>query len=82
MPSLIRPNEVRVTTTQGEVTLHITLDLNVNLNTGGVVGVAVQAQAQPKKNEEEEKAHWAIPDFSEPNIPKVKFGKESSEESK
>ncbi len=69
MPQLIRPNQVKIMTNDGEVNVHITLDLNVNLE-GGVVNMS-------KKQEEEEEAEILVPTFSPSK--KIKFGKKDGD---
>lgn len=73
MPQLIRPQEVKVITRDGEVQVSLTIDLNINLNGGVEVASvrAVQEKAEtPKANQE---TYWAIPEF-EP-APRIQFGK-------
>lgn len=72
MVRIIQP--VKVTTKEGEATVHITLELNINLNTGGLSMSAGQNGGKEEEvKEEKEKTQWAIPEF----IPskKIEFGK-------
>jgi hypothetical protein len=79
LPQLIKPQEVKVLTRQGECEVSIVLELNINLNADGLNVVAQAKQAIPEKKEvvKEEKENdfeWAIPDFG--TSPKIKFGKQ------
>lgn len=75
MPQLIKPNEVKVITKNGECQVSITLELNINLNGDGV---AVSAQSVKQEIQEKEKPkstgfNWEVPDFEA--SPKIQFGK-------
>lgn len=79
MAQLIKANDVKVVTKDGECKLSISIDLNVNLNTTGIsVGVqniaAGQVEQQNKK-QEKESTMWEIPDFAP--MPKLNFGKKA-----
>lgn len=75
MVQLIKPNEVKVVTKDGECKISLTIDLNINLNTAGVsVGAQVSKLDSPQQ-QEKEKTHWEIPDFGA--MPKVNFGKKA-----
>ena len=79
MASLIRPNNVKVVTQDGEVQVTIALELTINLNSNGLNVSAGNVEAQPAnlsglpKKPKEEKVNWEIPDFDA--FPKVDFGK-------
>ena len=77
MGNLIRPNQVRVVTKDGEIVVHLTLDLNINLNTGALTVSNLPAPVRPAPVEEEpevEDTKWEIPDFKVPDT-KLIFGK-------
>jgi hypothetical protein len=73
MPKLIKPNDVKIITKDGELKVLITLDLNINL-TNLLEGVSLPQQNEKKdsKTDLDEKVTWAIPDFSSE---KIDFGK-------
>ncbi len=76
MPQLIRPQEVKVLTQNGEVRVSIMLDLNINLNASGGFDVTATARDNPPQVEQQrvkEDTQWAIPDFGA--SPKINFGK-------
>lgn len=77
MAQLIKPQQVKVVTKDGEIEVSIVLELNVNLNVEGLAGLAVKASdstpVQVQKVAEPE-MEWAIPDFGTGE--KIKFGKE------
>jgi hypothetical protein len=74
MAQLIKPQEVKVITKDGQLEVFISLELNINLNQNGL---DVTAQAKEVKTinrpKEEENTAWAIPDFT--SSPKINFGK-------
>lgn len=71
MPQLIKPNEVKVVTKDGECQVSIVLELNINLNGDGV---AVSAQSiKQKEKEKSDPFAWEVPDFEA--SPKIQFGK-------
>jgi hypothetical protein len=73
MPQLIKPNDVKVLTKDGEVKISITLDLNINLNDGRTqVQINEIGLSKPKENLED-KTVWQIPDFTPGE--KINFGK-------
>lgn len=72
MPQLIRPQEVKIVTKDGEVQVSIILDLNINLNSSGVQ-VTAQAKMADEQPEKKEDTQWAIPDFG--SSQKINFGK-------
>jgi hypothetical protein len=67
MPQLIHPNQVKVTSVNGEVKVNITLDLNVNLPAN------LRAKQQIEEEENDDKVEIIVPTFSSAN--KLKFGK-------
>ena len=79
MAQLIKANDVKVITKDGECKLSISIDLNVNLNTSGItVGVQnakVDQNVNQINKEEKESTMWEIPDFTP--MPKVNFGKKA-----
>jgi len=82
MPFLIRPNETKFVTKEGECAIHITFDpivleLNVNLNSDGL---SISKGTQPDKQEDDaERPAWVPPNFSSKNR-KIKFGETVEEE--
>ena len=68
MVQLIKPHHVQITTKEGEVHVHLTLDINLNL--AGVNIGSTQQGSEPAKDED--KVHWEVPEFTSS---KVKFGK-------
>lgn len=71
MVQLIKPQQVQISTKDGELLVHIMLDINLNL--GDVRLGAAQRQDGEEPAKEEEKVEWQVPEFSSA---KVKFGKE------
>ena len=75
MAQLIRPNDVRIITKDGEVKVSITLDLNINMN-GSVETMSVDSKSSTRRetlvDSTEDKVVWAIPDFESE---KIDFGK-------
>lgn len=74
MPQLIRPQEVRVITKEGEIQVSLVIDLNINLS-GGVEATSVKVKEVSEKLKEE--TEWAIPDFQP--TPKIAFGKKGEQ---
>ena len=73
MPQLIKPNDVKVLTKDGEVKVSISLELNINLNDGRTqVQINEIGLSKPKENIED-KTVWQIPDFTPGE--KINFGK-------
>ena len=72
MAILVNPNNVKVISQNGEVTLALQIDLNINLNTSGVTVGVQNAKVEQKK---EESAMWEVPDFAQ--MPKLNFGKKA-----
>lgn len=74
MPQLIKPNDVRIVTKDGEVKISISLDLNINMGeiSGGVNILKSDVESKTTKKEED-KIQWAIPDFAPAE--KINFGK-------
>lgn len=74
MPQLIRPNDVRVVTRDGEVKISISLDLNINLNqSNNEIQIDDIKLNEKKSSSVEDKTIWQIPDFS--SSEKIDFGK-------
>lgn len=77
MPQLIKPQEVKVVTKDGQLEVFISLELNINLNGNGfdVTAQAKEVQAIERPKEKTvEKTIWEIPDFE--NSHKINnFGK-------
>jgi len=74
MPQLIKPNDVKIVTKDGEVKISISLDLNINMGeiSGGVNILKSDVESKTTKKEED-KIQWAIPDFAPTE--KINFGK-------
>jgi hypothetical protein len=74
MPQLIKPNDVKIVTKDGEVKISISLDLNINMGeiSGGINILKSDAESKTTKKEED-KIQWAIPDFTPAE--KINFGK-------
>jgi hypothetical protein len=73
MPQLIKPNDVKVITKDGEVKISLSLDLNINLNQN-TVDVDIGSPILNKKQvDDNDKTIWQIPDFS--SNEKINFGK-------
>lgn len=74
MPQLIKPNDVKIVTKDGEVKISISLDLNINMGeiSGGVNILKSDVESKATKKEED-KIQWAIPDFTPAE--KINFGK-------
>lgn len=74
MPQLIKPQEVKVITKEGECQVAISLELNINLNSSGLEVTAQAKERSPiQHGSPEDKTEWAIPDFEA--SPRLKFGK-------
>jgi len=73
LPQLIKPNEVKVITKDGECQVSIVLELNINLNSEGVAAVSAQSIKQVVEKTKESEFPWEVPDFEA--SPKIKFGK-------
>jgi hypothetical protein len=79
MAILIDPNNVKVISQNGQVTLALQIELNINLN-GNITAQEqssssnnFKASSSPIKNAADEEAAWLVPDFNSKE--KVKFGK-------
>ena len=79
MAILVNPNNVKVISQNGEVTLALQIELNINLNANGIVSQSngyvpdnTTSNKNIKKNDDEE-ASWLVPDFNSKE--KIKFGK-------
>lgn len=75
MAQLLKPQNVKVVTKDGEVVISLQLDININLNQSGTIDVTGSASnvATNLKKQEDDKTVWEIPDFK--TIEKIKFGK-------
>lgn len=75
MPQLIKPNDVKVLTKDGEVKISISLDLNINLNENktNIKLNDIEINNTSDINKNDEKTIWQIPDFSSGE--KINFGK-------
>ena len=71
MVQLIKPQQVSISTKEGELLIHLTLDINVNAGNARI-GTEVQ-EGEERSAEPTEKVDWAIPEFTSG---RVKFGKE------
>ena len=72
LPQLIKPNEVKVITKNGECQVSIVLELNINLNGDSTV-VSAQSVKQEKEKSKSSGFNWEVPDFEA--SPKIQFGK-------
>lgn len=82
MAQLIRPNNVKIVTQDGEVKVTIALELSINLNSDGLK-ISGSTTAERTNNELDTKVKadntvWEIPDFTP--MPKVAFGKGKGDE--
>ena len=68
MGQLLKPQQVKVITKDGECQVSISLELTINLNTDGLV----VSQAKERHGIKDD-TQWAIPDFT-PSA-KINFGK-------
>lgn len=77
MAQLLKPQNVKIVTRDGELVVSIQLDININLNQTGSIDVnnVVANAVSPNtvKKQEEDKIPWEIPDFG--GTEKIKFGK-------
>jgi len=76
MAQLIKPQNVKVVTKDGELFISLQLDININLNQSGTIAVAdqtISGQSNLKAKKDEDDVAWAIPDFKPTE--KIKFGK-------
>lgn len=74
LAQLIKPNDVKVVTKNGECQISIVLELNINLN-GDLAVSAQSAQVEKvsKVSKQNNDIPWEIPDFEA--APKIQFGK-------
>ncbi len=76
MPQLIKPNEVKVVTKDGECQISVVLEININLNSDNVTistqSIKQEKQEKPKSNNFD----WEVPNFEA--SPKIQFGKKDS----
>lgn len=76
MAQLIKPQNVKVITKDGEIVISLQLDININLNQVGALSVGenpVVKQSSENAKSEDDKPAWVIPDFKPTE--KIKFGK-------
>ena len=74
MPQLIKQNDIKIVTKDGEVKISISLDLNINLGeVSGSIGSLKNNEEKIINKKEEDKVQWAIPDFV--TTEKINFGK-------
>jgi hypothetical protein len=76
MAQLIKPQNVKVVTKDGEILISLQLDININLNQTGVLSIednSIVKQVSTKPKNDEDDVAWAIPDFKPTE--KIKFGK-------
>ena len=72
MPQVVKPQNVTVTTREGEVSIRLTIDLNLNVN--GQVSATTAHEVQPSIVKTKEETEWMIPDFSA-STETIEFGK-------
>lgn len=72
MAQLIKPQEVKILTKDGQLEVFISLELNINLNGSGF-DVTAQAKEVRTIEKPKEDTLWELPDFTDQ--PKIKFGK-------
>lgn len=72
MVAVIKPQQVKVITKDGEC--HIHLDITLHIDTAGVQVSAASTASKATEDVAEEDAKWAIPDFS--GTGSIDFGKE------
>jgi hypothetical protein len=65
MVQLLKKNEVKVITKDGECEIHLTLDINLNV---GDVNIKAEDVKCESKLKEEDKSHFLVPDFSSERI--------------
>ena len=75
MAQLIKPQNVKIITKDGELLISLQLDININLNQSGnfVLSEPNSSPTVEEKKKEEDAMQWAIPDFKP--LEKIKFGK-------
>jgi hypothetical protein len=76
MAQLIKPQNVKVVTQDGEVVISLQLDININLNQNGSLSVSDNSnvkQVSTKQKSDDDDVAWMIPDFKPTE--KIKFGK-------
>ncbi len=78
MAQLIKPQNVKIVTRDGELLISLQLDININLNQIGSVVASDDGNigntpfAKKMKNDDDD-VQWAIPEFKPTE--KIKFGK-------
>lgn len=75
MAQLLKPQNVKVVTKDGELIISLQLDININLNQSGTFDVNTFGSAVPAevKKKTDDDVKWEIPDFN--TTEKIKFGK-------
>jgi regulator of protease activity HflC (stomatin/prohibitin superfamily) len=75
MAQLLKPQNVKVVTKDGELIISLQLDININLNQSGTFDVNTSGSAVPAevKKKTDDDVKWEIPDFN--TTEKIKFGK-------
>jgi hypothetical protein len=76
MAQLLKPQNVKIVTKDGEIVISLQLDININLNQLGAPtvssGVSLPEQKTTTSSKQDDVA-WEIPDFGPTE--KIKFGK-------
>ena len=73
MAQLIKPQNVKVVTKEGELLISLQLDININLNQSGSFVSTAQDVSKIKVANKDDEVEWAIPEFKPSE--KIKFGK-------
>ena len=73
MAQLIKPQNVKVVTKEGELLISLQLDININLNQSGSFVSTAQDVSKVKAANNDDEVEWAIPEFKPSE--KIKFGK-------
>ena len=73
MAQLIKPQNVKVVTKEGELLISLQLDININLNQSGSFVSTAQDVSKVKVANKDDEVEWAIPEFKPSE--KIKFGK-------
>ena len=83
MANLLKPNQVKVVTKDGELQVTISLELTINLNSDNLKIASAPTHVVPdmtapvakKTVADDDNPMWEIPDFAP--MPKVDFGKKN-----
>ena len=75
MAQLLKPQNVKIVTKDGEIVISLQLDININLNQSGSFDVNTSASAVTTdvKKKTDDDVRWEIPEFK--TTEKIKFGK-------